>query len=290
LEHVHGVHLDESTRKLLQNNKIVVYDIEGPLFFGAAKSFITTLEKDFEVNIVILDMENVPFIDTSGAVALENIVDQLRRDKKRLLIVGMRSKVRKVLYELGVMQEIGIGNFLNTIDEAIQYALALAKGDAEHSHLAHFISEEFILLDVASRSRDELFQQMAVQASKAGIVKNKLEFLSSIIEREEAAPTMLGKGVAIPHARSGASAANVVIIFARLKEAIEYSPENPEKVKLVFMVSTGKNEREYLDVLRLIALNISNESVYNRLLAAPDVHEVHHILSELKFPPSKKKA
>lgn len=289
LEHVHGVTIDEATRKLLQNNKIIVYDIEGPLFFGAAKSFITTLEKDFEVNIVILDMENVPFIDTSGAVALENIVDQLRRDKKRLLIVGMRSKVRKVLYELGVMQEIGIGNFLNTIDEAIRYALALAKGDTDHAHLATFISENLILLDIAARNRDELFQRMAVQANKAGIVKNKLDFLSSIIEREEAAPTILGRGVAIPHARSGASEANVVVIFARLKEPIEYSPENPERVKLVFMVSTGKNEREYLDVLRLIALNISNESVYNRLLAAHDVHEVHHILSELKYLASNKK-
>jgi hypothetical protein len=82
-------------------------------------------------------MENVPIVDTTGAAVLEDIVERLHRDKKRLLIAGMRSKVRKVLYNLGVTQRIGIGNFLNTVDEAIRYALSLAKNEAEPTHLAH---------------------------------------------------------------------------------------------------------------------------------------------------------
>ena len=48
------------------------------------------------------------------------------------------------------------------------------------------------------------------------------------------------------------------------------------------MVATGTNEREYLNVLRLIATNIGDARVHKRLLEAHDVHEVHHLLSELK--------
>lgn len=282
LQEVKGVALDEETLKVLRDNKIVVFDIEGPLFFGAAKGFVDALEKNFDVKIVILDMENVPIIDTTGAVVLENIVERLHQDKKLLLIVGMRNNVRKVLYNLGVTQRIGIGNFVNTVEEAIEYALALVKDDVVHTHLAHFISEPLILLNVEASQRDELFQKMAVQASKAGVVKNKLEFLTNIVEREDDAPTIIGKGVAVPHARSGGSKPGVVVIFARLKDPITYTPEVPEKVKMIFMVATGSNEREYLEVLRLIALNVNNKDVFNRLLVANDVHEVHHILAETK--------
>jgi SulP family sulfate permease len=282
LEEIKGVRLDDDTLQTLRKNKIVIFEIEGPLFFGAAKGFVDALEKNFDVRVVILDMENVPVIDTTGAVVLEDIVERLHHDRKRLLIVGMRSKVRKVLYKLGVTQRIGIGNFINTVPEAIDYALALVSNNIERPHLADFVSESLILLDVNARHRDELFQKMAIQASKAGVVKNKLEFLSNIVEREDEGPTIIGKGVAVPHARSGGSDSRVVVIFARLKEPIQYSVETDEKVRLVFMVATGGNQREYLEVLGLIALNISNERVFNQLIAARDVHEVHYALGEIK--------
>jgi len=282
LEEIKGVRLDDDTLQTLRKNKIVIFEIEGPLFFGAAKGFVDALEKNFDVRVVILDMENVPVIDTTGAVVLEDIVERLHHDRKRLLIVGMRSKVRKVLYKLGVTQRIGIGNFINTVPEAIDYALALVSNNIERPHLADFVSESLILLDVDARHRDELFQKMAIQASKAGVVKNKLEFLSNIVEREDEGPTIIGKGVAVPHARSGGSDSRVVVIFARLKEPIQYSVETDEKVRLVFMVATGGNQREYLEVLGLIALNISNERVFNQLIAARDVHEVHYALGEIK--------
>lgn len=282
LEEVKGVTLDGPTQQLLKENKIVLFDVEGPLFFGAAKSFITALEQSFDVKVVILDMENVPVIDTSGAVAIDNIVERLHHDRKRLLIVGMRDTVRKVLYDLGVTRTIGIGNFLTTVDEAIRYALEITKRDVEHTHLGGFISESLIMLDVSAADRDDLLDKMVTQACAAGIVKDKSTFLESILQREALTPTIIGKGVAVPHAHSGGTDTRVVVVFARLREPIRYSPHNPELVRLVFMVATGTNEREYLDVLRLIALNISNNNVYNSLLSARGIHDVHFLLSELK--------
>lgn len=282
LEEVKGVALDEPTLKMLKENKIVVYDVEGPLFFGAAKSFVTQLEKNFDVNVVILDMENVPAIDTTGAVALESIVERLHKDRKRLIIVGMREKVRKVLYDLGITQEIGIGNFLPTLQEAIGYALAITKEEIAQTYLGGYLSEELIMLDLDVDNRTDLFEKMATQAHKVGIIKNKAEFLQSIIDREALTPTIIGKGVAVPHARSGGANSHVVVVFARLRSPIVYSEENPEQVRLVFMVATGSNEREYLNVLRLIAINISQDRVYKKLLEAKDVHEVHHLLSEIR--------
>jgi len=277
-----GIKLGDDTLKKLRKNKIVVYDLEGPLFFGAAKSFVDTIEKNFDVKTVILDMENVPVMDTTGAIAIETIVERLHRDHKRLLIVGMRSAVRKILYDLGITRTIGIGNFLNTLDEAVAYALATMQEEKDPAFLGKYITEPLIMLDVSASTTDELFQKMVTQAYKAGIVRNKLEFLAGIVEREALMPTVIGKGVAVPHARMGGANDQVVVMFARLKEPLVYDEQSSEKVNLVFMVSTGNNDKKYLNALRLIATNIRNESVYQRLLTSTDVHEVHHTLAELK--------
>lgn len=283
LSEVKGLALNEQTLSELQKNKIIVIDVEGPLFFGAAKSFVNSLEKNFAVNIVILDMHNVPIIDTTGAVAVEDIVERLHRDKKRLIIVGIRPAVRKVLYDLGVTREIGIGNFLPTIGEAIDYALAIAKNQIEKTHLANFVPEPLILMDLEAKDRNELFKKMIAPAIRAGIVKNKKDFLASLLEREELTPTTIGHGVAVPHARSGGSNNHVVVVFAKLKNELQYDPNSPERVKLVFMVSTGSNEKHYLSVLRMIALNIGNEEIHTRLLNAEDKSEVHHVFSEIRM-------
>lgn len=275
--------MDDAKRELLEKNKIIIYDIEGPLFFGAARSFVDSVEKNFDVNVIILDIENVPIMDTTGALALENIVHKLYSTNKKLLIVGIRPKVREILYNLGVTKKIGIGNFIPTMDEAIQYSIDSVNNNIEHQHLASFIPENLIMMDLTAKSKEELFLTMIARAAKTGVIKNKSEFLQSVVERELQMPTHIGKGVAVPHGRVKSEKENIVVIFARLVEEIIYEEKTGEKVKFVFLVSTGTNEKEYLTALRMIAKNIQNDMIYQRLLTARDESEVHHIFSELKI-------
>lgn len=277
-----GLRFNDELRQKLDEHKIIIYDIEGALFFGAAKSFVENLERNFNVNVVILDIENVPVVDTTGAVALEHIVNRLYRDKKRLLIVGIRPTVREVLYNLGVTQKIGIGNFIPEMDHAIRYALDITEGRTEHPHLASFIPDNLIILDLDVSSKNELFARMAMMAYKAKIVRNKSEFLQSLIEREDHIPTIIGRKVAVPHGRVGSEGDTVVVLFARLKHEIIYNEQTKETVKMVFMVSTGTNEKEYLNALRMIAININNVTVYQHLLTSRNIAEIHHVLSEIK--------
>ncbi|MFA6540122.1 MAG: SulP family inorganic anion transporter [Bacteroidota bacterium] len=283
IENDSNLNIDDETRRLLTKNKIVIFDIEGALFFGATRSFVDNLEKNFDVKVVILDIENVPVIDTTAAVALETIVHRLYTDQKRLLIVGIRPKVRQVLYNLGVTQKIGIGNFIPTKADAISYALDIVQGKVEHEHLASYIPDNLILLNVDAETKEGVFNQMISAAVKSGEVLDKGEFLLSVTEREKQMPTTIGKGVAVPHGRIKSEGNKVVVIFARLKNAITYDSEGSEKVKFIFMVSTGSNDKEYLNALRMIASNISNDLVYHRLVNAKDASEIHHVLSEIKI-------
>lgn len=66
-----------------------LYEIAGPLFFGAAQNAMGAIESiGTDVRIIVLDLGRVPTIDATGLVALESAIDRLYRMKKRVIIAG----------------------------------------------------------------------------------------------------------------------------------------------------------------------------------------------------------
>ena len=223
-------------------------------------------------------MQNVPVVDTTGALALEDIVDRLRRDKKKLIIAGMRKGVRTVLHRLGVSQKIGTGNFAGDLHRAVDYAVAYATGQAERLHLGAYLSQDLILLDADVGSKEELFKTMAVRAEREGYVTDIVAFSRDLWEREETASTGLVNGVALPHSRSG-SAGKVVVIAARLKEPLAYETLDGKPVRLVFMIAASSENDIYLRLLSLLARAIGRGDVIAKLLAADSTHDFYDILA-----------
>ena len=193
--------LSPEQEALLRLHRIVAYDIEGPLFFGAARNFVKEIEAEFDYRIVVINMENVPVIDTTGALAIEEIVDRLNRDEKKVIIAGMRKEVRTVLHRLGISAKIGIGNFAVDFHQAVQYAVSHASGKEERVHLGRFLTPDLVMLDVQAASKKELFSKMVARAYRKGYVLDRDVFLKDLWEREEMASTGMQKGVAIPHSR-----------------------------------------------------------------------------------------
>lgn len=262
----------------LRSHKIVAYDIEGPLFFGAAKNFVKEIEQQFDYKVIILNMQRVPVIDTTGALAIEDIVDRLNRDKKKLIIAGMRKEVRTVLHKLGITGKIGVGNFAMDMDRAIQYAVSYATGQSERVHLGKYLSQDLIMLDVKAQSKEELFTQMAERAYRFGFIKNKAAFLGDLWEREQSASTGFGQGIAIPHSRSG-SAGTVVIIIARLSVPVEYETLDGKPVDLVFMIAASEDAEEYLQTLSMLARSLKKPGLVDRLRSLQSRHEAFDLLA-----------
>ena len=264
--------------ELMRKHKIVAYDIEGPLFFGAAKNFVRDIEQQSNCRVIILNMENVPVIDTTGALALEDIVDRLNRDKKKLIIAGMRKEVRAVLHRLGISQKIGVGHFSGDLRRAIRDAVAHVTGEGERVHLGSFLHQDLIMLDVKAETKEELFKRMADRAERAGFVADKAAFERDLWEREEAGSTGMANGVAIPHSRSG-SAGQVVIVIARLSEPIPYETLDNLPVRMVFMIAASQDDDAYLRILSLLAKSLHSPGVTERLLAAPTTHDMYDLLA-----------
>jgi len=123
---------DESWREELtreEKNKILVFQMNGPLFFGASSNFLKSSEKHGDFNGLILRMHRVPEIDITGAYALEELAELFKKEKKFLFIAGLSEGPKAFLRKLRIFDLIGGENFFRRFDDAACRAAKLIKAN-----------------------------------------------------------------------------------------------------------------------------------------------------------------
>ncbi|MFW3614214.1 C4-dicarboxylic acid transporter DauA [Billgrantia antri] len=88
--------------------QVALYDVNGPLFFGAAEKAVSSLRVvDPEVRVVMLDMRDVPSLDATAIVALQSLVEELGTRQVGLIFVGMPPRMVFKLKRAGVKRQAG---------------------------------------------------------------------------------------------------------------------------------------------------------------------------------------
>jgi SulP family sulfate permease len=107
-------------------NGVVVYSIDGPVFFGAAEKLERTLAHiQRPATTLILRMSNVPFVDATGIFAIEEIITDFKRHGATVLLVELRANVRYKLERSGVIAHVGQDNVVDTLEQALLRARVL---------------------------------------------------------------------------------------------------------------------------------------------------------------------
>jgi len=78
--------------------QVALYNIDGPLFFGAADKAISALQTvDTGIRVIIVDMRDVPSIDGTALAALKSLVDDMNHNGVGLIFSGLpTSKIVKL--------------------------------------------------------------------------------------------------------------------------------------------------------------------------------------------------
>lgn len=124
---------ERSAEEAARRDDIVVFRIEGPVFFGVADRFFEELlQVDTHIRAVVLRMRGVPIMDMSGADAMVTIVERLERRHILVLVSGLQDQPRQVLERSGILARISPDghHVLPTSDEAIAHARAHLAGTA----------------------------------------------------------------------------------------------------------------------------------------------------------------
>lgn len=120
-----------------EGGKIVVIEVEGPLFFGTADQIDLQIESALqEAGWLIVDLKRVGDVDPTGAHTLLQACRKVRKLGKELLFCGANREIESFLKSLGLESAIPPDNWAADLDRALEEAedrlLAAHSGNVGH--------------------------------------------------------------------------------------------------------------------------------------------------------------
>ncbi|HEY5762321.1 MAG TPA: SulP family inorganic anion transporter [Rhodocyclaceae bacterium] len=110
-------------------DRVVVFRLSGPMSFGAVHWLSRSLGVADSYRAMVLDLTEVSFLDSSAAVAIDEIVNRVRQTGGEVILVGLRPRVGRVLNRLGVLRKIGPNHRFRLMRSALERARTLLRDD-----------------------------------------------------------------------------------------------------------------------------------------------------------------
>jgi SulP family sulfate permease len=102
---------------------VLIYEVAGPLFFGAAHQAMAALKMvDAGVRVVILDLRSVPAMDATALVGLESAFERLHRDQVFVILAGVQAQPLRVMARAGWRDRHGRLAIYRTFERAVDEA------------------------------------------------------------------------------------------------------------------------------------------------------------------------
>lgn len=146
--------------------------------------------------------------------------------------------------------------------------------------ITDFLDENLIDLGLNCKNKEEVLKDLSGLIGKSHKVIDKKELYHALVEREKIGSTGIGKGVAIPHAKTEA-ASELIIAFGKNKEKLEFDSLDGEGANLFFVfASPVKESHIYLKVLARISRLIREERFREKLISCKTSQEVIEAIKE----------
>jgi SulP family sulfate permease len=98
---------DPAASVLGERSSIYVKELYGPLFFGFSSGFRDLAESlPEEIEALVVQMDDVPYVDQSGLYSLEDTMLTLRQAGKDVIITGLQPQPEDMLRRIGIVPEL----------------------------------------------------------------------------------------------------------------------------------------------------------------------------------------
>ena len=130
--------------------------------------------------------------------------------------------------------------------------------------LADYLCADFVLSHLEGRDVESVVREVSARAATAGVGSEEL-IAGKLLERERAHTTVIGSGLAVPHATvPGLDEPVIGIAFAREPVAFGSDASDPVRVFFVLLSPPGR-EREHVKLLARICRLGRSEHFLERL-------------------------
>ena len=154
------------------------------------------------------------------------------------------------------------------------------KNETKHdSQKNDLYKENTVCMNLKSKTKQDVINEMVELLDKNGILNNKNEFKKEILEREELSSTGFGNGIAIPHAKTPAVKIPRVAVGIS-KDGFDFDSVDGNKANLIFMIAAGDDDNDlHLKTLSHLAQNLMDDEFVKEILNSKSKKEIVQLLS-----------
>ena len=154
------------------------------------------------------------------------------------------------------------------------------KNEIKHdSQKNDLYKENTVCMNLKSKTKQDVINEMVELLDKNGILNNKNEFKKEILEREELSSTGFGNGIAIPHAKTSAVKIPRVAVGIS-KDGFDFDSVDGNKANLIFMIAAGDDDNDlHLKTLSHLAQNLMDDEFVKEILNSKSKKEIVQLLS-----------
>lgn len=106
---------------------VLVYDIDGPLFFGTVRKFELASERAGAAHkVLVLRMHDMLYLDAGGIQAMKQLINACDRKHITIIISGIKTQPYMLLERSGVAEKLNRDNIFDSFDDAMTRATELA--------------------------------------------------------------------------------------------------------------------------------------------------------------------
>ena len=101
--------LDQEEQHLFDRcgDALMLFHLEGPLSFGAAKGISERMTQIRQYKILLLDVTDVPHLGITATLAIERMVEEAEHHERQVLIAGANAKVKARLEQFRIQELAG---------------------------------------------------------------------------------------------------------------------------------------------------------------------------------------
>lgn len=109
---------------------VVVYEVEGPLFFGTIRKFELAQERaGADAKVLILRLKDMIYLDAGGIRALEQLKTACDRKGVKIILSGIHTQPYLLLEKYGLADKIGRENIFENINAALEWSSEVQKNN-----------------------------------------------------------------------------------------------------------------------------------------------------------------
>jgi len=140
--------------------------------------------------------------------------------------------------------------------------------------ICEFLNQDNIFLDLKTRSKKKILEEMVEKMKEGGFISNKDTVLNELLTRESISSTGLEMGIAVPHTLTN-EVKNTLVVMALIKEGIDYEAidQKPTYVLLLLLSPKDKPGKQLILLAHICRL-VKETSIVEKLKKADSPEKV----------------